>query len=278
MRLAVCQTYPRFADVSANLLMIERLLERHPADLSIFPECALSGYGFDSRTAASQSAVRLDGPEIGRIRDALRKGGGRAALVGLLEAAGDRLFNAAALVTKDGVLGVYRKSHLLHLGVDRFDDPGDLGFPVFDLDGARIGVLICFDFSLPEPSRVLKLRGAQLICVPTNWPEKAEVSCDFAPRVRAQENHVFVATCDRVGEEGGFRFRGRSRIVDPEGRILVEASALDEQVIEFDVDLAAADHNRVVYDRGRYELDRIGVRRPDLYREIAEPRADSNGR
>lgn len=278
MRLAVCQTYPRFADVAANLHTIEHLLERHPADLSIFPECAFSGYGFDSRAAANRAAVSLDGPEIGRIRDALRKSGGRAALVGLLEASGERLFNAAVLVTQDGVLGVYRKSHLLHLGVDRFDDPGDLGLPVFELDGARIGVLICFEFSLPEPARVLKLRGAQLICVPTNWPEKAEISCDFAPRVRAQENHVFVATCDRVGEEAGFRFRGRSRILDPEGRVLAEADAVAEQVLEIELDLAAADHNRVVYERGGYELDRIGVRRPDLYREIVEPRADSNGR
>lgn len=273
MRLAVCQTLPRFADVEANLRAIEARLASLRADLAIFPECALSGYGFDSREAALRCAVTREGSEIARVREALRRGECGAALVGLLERDGTRLFNAAMLIDRNGVAGVYRKTHLLQLGVDRFDDPGDLGLPIFEVAGARIGVLICFDFSFPEPSRVLKLKGAQLICVPTNWPEKAEISCDHAPRVRAQENHVFVATCDRVGEEGGFRFRGRSRIVDFEGRVLAEASATDEATLELDLDLATADRNRVVYQAGQYELDRIESRRVELYGPITEARA-----
>ncbi len=279
MRIAICQTDPVLADVDRNR---ETILERIAAtsgDLVVFPECALSGYGFDSRADALVCAETCPGPTTERISAQLARQGrrGTTVVLGMLERAlgvkgsSPRLFNTAVLVAASGVVGIYRKAHLLHLGVDRFDDPGDVGLPVFTLGEGRVGLQICFDFSFPEASRVQKLRGAQLLCVPTNWPEKAEVSCDFTPRVRAQENHVFVATCDRVGEEAGFRFRGRSRVIDCDGRVIAEASATECDTLDVEVDLRRADANRVVYEAGRYELDRIGSRRVDLYREIALP-------
>jgi len=268
LRVACVQTDPKLGDLAQNLNRILRGIREANADLVVFPECALSGYGFDSREAGLRAAEPLPGPGSKEIQTACRETGAWV-VFGLLERAGKRgLFNSAALVGPKGVAGVYRKAHLPYLGIDRFTDKGDVGFPVFDTPVGRIGLLICYDGSFPEAPRVLKLAGAQLICLPTNWPEAAEVSACHSPMVRAQENHVNFVTCNRVGQEAGFTFRGESKICDHSGRVLASAGR-EEQTISAELDLASADRNRVVYSEGRYELDRIAHRRPEFYAPLA---------
>ena len=179
------------------------------------------------------------------------------------------LYNSAAVIGPGVVAGVYRKNHLPFLGVDRFAAKGDRGLPVFTTPFGKIGVLICYDLAFPEAARVLKLGGAQLLCVPTNWPEAASISCDYSPFVRAHENHIHVATANRVGEESGFRFLGRSRIIDCAGDL--RAAAGDgKALLTADLDLEQSVHSRKVIVPGRYEVDRIGHRRPELYGPVTE--------
>jgi predicted amidohydrolase len=268
VRIAAIQTDPSLGNVAKNLEGILAAIKATTADLLVFPECALTGYGFGSLEEGWRISEAIPGPSAGRIAEACRTTK-RHAIVGMLERSGDRLYNCAVLFGPDGVVGGYRKAHLPHLGIDRFATPGDSSFPVFELPFGRAGILICYDLSFPEAARVLKLDGAQVICVPTNWPIAAEVSCCHAPPVRAQENHVNVVTCDRVGEEAGFRFRGGSRIVDFGGRTLAEAGDRPA-VITAELDLQGADQNRVVHNPGLYELDRIGHRRPELYGRLVE--------
>ncbi|MBL8767104.1 MAG: carbon-nitrogen hydrolase family protein [Planctomycetes bacterium] len=263
MRVAVVQFDPVLTDTAANTEAIRSGILAADADLVVFPECALQGYSYESRDAAALIAETVPGPATEAVGEACARAG-CTAIFGLLERDGDRLFNAAAIVGPHGLIGRYRKMHLPFLGVDRFVDPGDLGFPVFETPLARVGVLICFDLSFPEAARCLKLGGAQVLCVPTNWPLAAEVSCVHSPPSRAQENHIHVVTADRVGEEGGFTFRGESRVVDCSGRVLTVAGRGPE-VLRATLDPSAADRNRVVYVPGKYELDRVGGRRPEHY-------------
>lgn len=268
MKVACVQMDPKLGRLRDNLETILQGIRKAHADLVVFPECALSGYGFESRRDGTVAAEPLPGPSSKAIQAACRQRGSWV-VVGLLERAGRRLFNSAALVGPQGLAGVYRKVHLPFLGIDRFTDKGDLGFPVFRTPLGWIGILICYDGSFPEAARALKLGGAQLICLPTNWPEAAEVSACHSPMVRAQENHVHFVTCNRVGREAGFSFRGESKICDYSGRVLASAGRRP-QIISARLDLKAADQNRVVYAKGRYELDRIGHRRPELYRALTE--------
>jgi predicted amidohydrolase len=254
---------PRLGRVDANVDRAAKAIVEAKAGLVVFPECALTGYGFESKTDALVNAVELPSSATDRLAEACRKAKSLA-VVGLLEKSGKRLFNSAVLIGPKGILGLYRKMHLPFLGADRFATPGDRGFPVFETPAGKIGILICYDGSFPEAPRSLKLAGAQLICLPTNFPEAAEVSCVHAPMVRAHENHVHFVSCNRVGTEGGFTFRGESKICDFEGRVLAQAGR-QEQVISAELDPAAADANRVVYVPGRYELDRIAHRRPEAY-------------
>src|SRR5262245_11599189 len=270
MRLAVYQFAPKLGDVPANLDAILRQAADVDADLIVFPECALSGYGFDSAEKAVRAAEPIPGPSTELIARACRDLD-RWAVVGMLErdAATGALYNSAAVIGPGVVAGVYRKNHLPFLGVDRFTAKGDRGLPVFETPFGKIGVLICYDLSFPEAARVLKLDGAQLICVPTNWPEAASISCDYSPFVRAHENHVHVATANRIGTESGFRFPGRSRIVDCTGALLAAAGD-GKALLTAELDLSKSLENRQVIEPGRYEVDRIAHRRPDLYGRLAE--------
>ena len=239
------------------------------AQLIIFPECALTGYAFNSLEEAIPFAEKLDGPSSQAIAEACRETKAYA-IAGFIEADGDKFYNAAMLVGPDGVVGNYRKVHLPYIGIDRFLTPGDRPFAVFDLPFGKVGVNICYDISFPESARVLKLLGAELIALITNWPTAAWRSPAFVANTRALENHVFYAAVDRVGTERGWQFIGRSKVIDCNGDTLAEAGPDAEELLVVPVELPEANNNHIVNVAGAYELDRLKDRRPDLYGEITQ--------
>jgi len=238
------------------------------AKLVVFPECALTGYCFVSLEESAPVAEEVPGPSTERILGVARALD-CTVVVGLLERAGGQIFNAAAVVTPQGILGTFRKLHLPCVGVDWHAARGDQPFSVFATPHARIGINICYDCSFPESGRVLKLKGAQVLIIPTNWPLGSD-SWQHTPPVRATENHLYVIACDRVGEERGFRFAGHSQIVDFMGKKLAEAGETEETIIYGEIDAAAADANRVVRQAGLWEFDRIAARRPEMYSALTD--------
>jgi predicted amidohydrolase len=274
-KIACVQTDCAIGEVSKNLAgIVARLREAAAlgAELVVFPECALTGYCFESLEEAAEFAEPAGWRSADAIAEACRETGAHA-VVGFIERDGGRLYNAAMIVGPAGLVSCYRKAHLPFLGVDRFLAPGDRPFATHELPSGRVGVNICYDVSFPEASRVLKVLGAQLVALPTNWPPGAWRSPEFVVRARALENHVYYAAANRVGCERGWRFIGRSKIVDCDGETLAEASADAEEIITAEVDLSTADDNHIVNVAGAYEFDRMADRRPDLYRPISEPRA-----
>jgi predicted amidohydrolase len=154
--------------------------------------------------------------------------------------------------------------------VDRFTTPGDIPYRVHDLPIGRLGILICYDLRFPEPPRILTLRGAQILALPTNWPESSAIQPDVFTRSRAAENRIFVLAADRVGEERGARFLGRSQIVAPDGTVLREAARDAQELLLADIEPAEADIKHVVVRAGEHEMDCLADRRPDLYTELAQ--------
>lgn len=274
-RVCGVQTDPKLGRVEENTeeacLQI-REAAAEGAELVVLPEAALTGYVFDSAEEALEAAVRVDGPETERLAAACAETGAWA-VCGAIVREGDGLSNVALVVGPEGLAGVYRKVHTLCLGVDRFTTPGEGEFPVFDLPMGRIGVNICYDGSFPESGRVLRLRGAQLVLLPTNWPDQS-LKRELV-QVRAYENHVNYFAVNRVGTERGTRFDGGSAAADPRGRLLAAAGAGPERLhVEFD--LPAADASRIVEAPGAYEFDRIADRRPARYGPILEPTGDGD--
>jgi predicted amidohydrolase len=239
------------------------------AQLVLFPECALTGYCFESLDEAAPFAEQADGFSARHIALACEQTKTHA-IVGFIERDGSRYFNAAMIVGPGGVIATYRKIHLPFLGVDRFLTPGDRPFDVHSLPFGKVGVNICYDTSFPEAGRALKLLGAQLIALPTNWPPGAWRTPEYVVNTRANENHINFAAVNRIGVERGWEFIGRSKIVDVNGDTIAEASQDREEIIYGEVDLAAADKNRIVNVVGSYELDRLADRRPEFYGLIAQ--------
>ena len=239
------------------------------ARLIVFPECALSGYVFDDLDEARAAAERIPGP----FTDALAatcKHLGVYVVAGMLEDLGDALYNSAVLCGPEGLVGVYRKTHLPYLGVDRLAALGPDPYRVYETGIGRIGMLICYDFRFPESARCLALRGADIIALPTNWPEGAQGVPEFVAPARALENRVFVVAINRAGEERGARFIGNSQIVDPAGRRLVLAQTTGETVITAAFDPTQARQKRLIINPGVFEIDTVGDRRPELYHRIVE--------
>ena len=273
IRIAGVQMEPKFAEPAANLeTIVDRLGEAADlgAKLVVFPECALTGYGFAERSEAMPFAEPIPGPSTARIAKVCADRG-VFAVYGLLERDGDRLFNACVLVGPGGVVGSYRKIHLPYLGVDKFADPGDRPFAVLVAGEIKIGMHICYDGGFPESARVLALLGADLLVLPTNWPTHAECAAEQMPATRAMENVVYAIAVNRIGEERGFRFIGRSSIVGVGGERLAFASPDREEILVAEIDVARARTKKQVRVAGKHEINRIADRRPEFYGPIVEP-------
>lgn len=270
MRLACVQSNVEFGNSIVNAeRAIARLreLKSEGVDLAVFPEAYLTGYCVATSEEAAGIAIPAESEAILKLQAACDELD-ILAVVGFAEVERGTIFNTAALFEPGIPTRFYRKTHLPELGLDKFVQAGQ-ALPVFETRLGRIGILICFDLRPPEASRVLALAGADLIILPTNWPVGAEVSAGFISVARAAENRVFVATCNRVGEENGFTFIGQSKIIDIGGKVLAAAGS-EEEVIQANIDLSQARQKRTIAIPGKYETEVFASRNPSLYGAIVE--------
>ncbi len=270
--IATVQSNPLLGDLDHNRRAILNKLAsaaQSGARLVVFPECSLSGYVLNSRAEALPLAEPPDGPTI-RALEAACAQHNISAIVGLLLAENDHLYNACVLIAPDGLAGIYRKTHLPRMGVDRFVDPGNALPQVTTLAGLRVAPLICYDGAFPEPSRALALAGADLIVLPTNWPEGAEPLAQHLMPCRALENVVYTLTASRIGTERGVRFIGGSAIYDPFGRTLVQLADKKEAIAHAAIDPTLARSKRILRASGSMEFNRIADRRPELYGSLTD--------
>ena len=278
-KIACVQMDVEIGNVEANRRKIVERIELaadRGAELVIFPECAITGYCFDSLDEAKPFAEPLDGPSAEAIAAVCNRTQ-TYVVAGFIERDGEKFYNAAMLIGPDRVIGNYRKVHLPFLGVDRFLTPGDEPFRVFELPFGRLGINICYDASFPEAARALKLLGAELIVLPTNWPTGAWRTAEFIINTRACENHVNFAAVNRCGRERGWEFIGRSKVADVNGDTIAEAGREGEELLVVEVDLPEANNNRIVNVAGSYEIDRLADRRPEFYRIVAAEATRSHG-
>jgi len=280
IKIAAVQMNPKIMRSRENLdkiLLKTRSAASNGADLIVFPECALAGYVFASREEAIPFMETVPGPSTDRLIACCKELSVYVA-VGLLEIDAGRCFNVAVLMGPQGLVGKYRKNHLPFLGIDRFIDPGDKPFQVYKTPVGNIGIHICYDCNFPESARVMTLLGADILILPTNWPEGRGKVAEHVINTRAYENKVHLVAVDRVGRERGVKFIGSSKIIDAWGDTLAEASSDDEEIIYAEVALAEARQKRIVFKAGEFELDFIGDRRPELYGKVIEVRGTEPGR
>ena len=167
-------------------------------------------------------------------------------VVGLFERRAPGLFhNTAVVLDVDGsTAGVYRKMHIPddpYYYEKFYFTPGDLGFDAFETRYGKVGVCICWDQWYPEAARLTALRGADFLVYPTaiGWLQEdkglygdTQVSAwQTMMRSHAIANGVFVVAPNRVGIEDSIEFWGSSFVANPNGRMLVEGTRTEEQVL-----------------------------------------------
>lgn len=271
IRIAGVQMDVAFGQPDENLATMSEKMEEAAAggaQLIVFPECAVTGYCFDSLEEARPLAQPIPGPACDSIARTCQQLDVYA-IFGMLETDGDDVFNACTLVGPSGVIGSYRKIHLPGLGIDRFVTAGNRPFQVHEAAGLKLGMNICYDGSFPESSRIMALQGADLVVLPTNWPPGAECFAAHVINTRAMENGIFYIAVNRIGTERGFPFIGGSRICGPNGNTLDTADHTDPTILYADIDPARARNKKYVRVPDKHEIDRFADRQPHWYGNIA---------
>jgi omega-amidase len=252
---AAIQFNVKQGDVDANLAYVRAALKRaadQGAQLAVLPEMWSSGFAYRN---LNELALRTAGivEELLELSRQLK-----LVIVGSMpEPNGDKVFNTAYVVDNGRLAGTYRKLHLFSLlGEEKAFSGGDQWL-LADTSVGKIGVIICYDLRFPELSRRLALEGAQVICVPAQWPKPREEHWRALLRARAIENQLFVVSANVCGLVGKLDFFGMSMIINPKGEVLAEVG-------EEECEIAALLDMQVMSD-WRAQIPCFNDRKPDCY-------------
>ncbi|MFF7313092.1 nitrilase-related carbon-nitrogen hydrolase [Streptomyces sp. NPDC008137] len=262
MRTALLQSSGRPGSTVENLKVLDEAAGRAAAagaGLLVTSEMFLTGY------AIGDDIGRLAEPADGDRADAVAEiatGHGLAIAYGYPERAGDAVFNSAQLISADGTrLANYRKTHLFGCFERDHFTPGDQPVVQAEIDGLRVGILICYDVEFPENVRAHALAGTDLLLVPTAQMHPFQFVAESMIPVRAFENQMYVAYVNRVGREGEFEFVGLSTLAGPDGVARTRAGRGEELVL--------ADADPVLLAASREANPYLLDRRPGLYGSLA---------
>src|SRR5579871_1898769 len=194
-RLAVVQATSATGDLVGNRKRLGAMIEEaavRGAELVILPELASCGYALRSREeAASLAETAEEGATTGDWQRLARQYGIHIC-GGFAEQRGANVFNSAALIGPDGVVGVYRKAFLWDRERPVFD-PGDGTFETYPVGDCRVAMMICYDAWQPEVPRLLKLLGADVILCPAVWtnvPAATGTDLPHAVHIAVASAHV----------------------------------------------------------------------------------------
>jgi predicted amidohydrolase len=258
------------ADVAANLAAADRLTRAAAADgatLVVLPE---KWTAIGSEQQLRDAAEPLDGPAVQWARAIAQELAIDLVAGSIVERCEgrERLANTALHVDPSGRIGaVYRKLHMFDVEIDgrtyresAIEQPGDEIVLSATADGAELGLAICYDLRFPELFRILALRGALIIALPSAFTlPTTRDHWEVLVRARAIENQVFVIAANQFGRHpAGHHSGGRSMIVDPWGEVLAQAPDGVGHIVA-DLDLA---RQREI----RTRLPALANRRPDAYR------------
>lgn len=239
--------------------------EAHRQGISFlcFPELCTTGY---SPEIIGSRYLELSEEAKGETFDLLRKKAVQyqmylAVPMALKSRIPGVLYNGLIIIDNQGeLMGTYNKTHLW--AGERYWFRAGNEYPVFETEFGKIGMMICYDGGFPEVSRILALKGAELILCPSAFPIHDKDMWDIYFQTRALENGCFVAGINRVGQEGNCHMFGNNKIYNPRGKLIAQAPVDEEALLRVTLDLEeTADYREkeVVY---------LKDRRIDTYQEL----------
>ncbi len=225
--------------------------KKKKCDLIVFPELFLTGYLIKEN--AKNVAETVSGNSVKELKS-LCKQYSMICICGFAREDKARVFNSACVIDKNGELvGFYDKTHLF--GDEKLYFAKGNELKVFDTSIGKLGVLICYDIEFPEPSRILALNGADIICcIAANMKPYNKLHKMFI-KTRAMENGIPVVYCNYIGKDEDFDYVGESNIVDVNGKYMFKSSKKNKLFYGSLVDSKIKDDN----------INYLKNRREDLY-------------
>src|SRR3990167_3905489 len=240
IRIAMAQINPTVGDLSGNAKKILKFIDGakgFDADLVVFPELAVTGYPPEDLLLKP----RFVDDNIKRLKSIVHKTGGITAVIGFVDSRED-IYNAAAVIHKGEVAGIYHKMFLPNYGVfdeDRYFQAGTTPLNIV-LKGITIGIGICEDIWYQEgPARAQAACGAEII-VNINASPYHMGKVKFRKEMistRASDNNVIVAYNNMVGGQDELIFDGQGMIIDEKGMVIARGKAFEEDLIVADLDI-----------------------------------------
>jgi predicted amidohydrolase len=240
-KVMLSQISCKVGDKKANIEIMQTYVthaKKHDVDLIMFPELSLTGY--TTRDFTYELAEPIMGPSVKALEKIAQKEK-RYVVFGMperSEKAQSVIYNTAVLLGPEGYIGKYQKMYLPTHSVfeeKRYFRPGYKA-SVFETDIGKLGLIICYDVFFPETSRLLRLKGAQLIICTSASPAVRSKFFEILTTARAVENNVFFAYVNLVGIENGLEFGGGSRLISPSGHIISQAKHNQEEAVTGKID------------------------------------------
>lgn len=228
VKIAACQVPEIRGDINSALLCIRQYAEKadaKDAQLVCFPECFLQGYLINTEAEQEQARHLALDLSSSAFDDLLKYLADLKPMLvfGLIEIENGSFFNTAVVVHRGHLIGRYRKRSI-RLG-ERFFEPGD-SYPIFDIDGLKFGIIICYDSNFPEHAAALAAEGADLIVCPANnmMPYKKAEECKFLHNEvrgkRAKEAGLWLISADVTNERDGRISYGPTAVINSEGSVV----------------------------------------------------------
>ena len=151
----------------------------------------------------------------------------------------EKIYNTSYVYNSKGELvHEYSKIHLVPmLDEHLYLTGGEKKAEVFELDGIKMGVIICYDLRFPELARSLALQGAQVLFITAEWPVERKIHWRSIQIARAIENQMYVVSSNNVGTLNGVEYGGTSMMIDPWGEVLREGSGDQEETLTESLDV-----------------------------------------
>jgi predicted amidohydrolase len=255
LKVAAIQFNITFGEIDRNLAKVEAAFDRVASQgvkLAVLPEMWSAGY--DYKRLVRHAA------ETPRVIEALCRRTAELDLVvvgSLPEEDGGRIYNTAYVIDRGELVGSYRKLHMFStMGEDRFLSPGDKTLVVSTSVG-RLGIAICYDVRFPEMFRKMALEGAEIICLPAEWPKPRQEHWRTLLRARAMENQLFVIATNCCGIQSKLDFFGMSLLLSARGEVLAEGGETEAELV------AMFNYQEMVEYRA--QINCYADRRPEVY-------------
>ena len=258
LNVAAIQFNIAFGEIDRNLAKVEAALDRvakQGVKLAVLPEMWSAGY--DYKRLARHAA------ETPRVIKALCQRAAELNLVvvgSLPEQEDGKIFNTAYVIDQGELVGSYRKLHMFStMGEDRFLSPGDKTLVVSTSAGC-LGIAICYDVRFPELFRKMALEGAEIFCLPAEWPKPRQEHWRTLLRARAMENQLFVVATNCCGVQSKLDFFGMSLLLSARGEVLAEGGETETELI------ATFDYQEMLDYRAQINCSED--RRPEVYGKL----------